>query len=80
MTHVLAAEGGYQQFHLSGGEWAILIASAITALLAILVGFILMRSVLKEDEGTQTMKDIAKSIQEGAMGGSVGVASGCGCN
>jgi len=67
MTHALAAEGGYQQFSLNGGEWAILIASALTALLAILVGFVLMRGVLAEDEGTATMKDIAKAIQEGAL-------------
>jgi len=37
MTHVLAAEGGYQQFSLGGGEWLILIGSALTALLAIAV-------------------------------------------
>ena len=41
MTHVLAAEGGYQTFHLSGGEWADPLASALTALLAIVVGFVL---------------------------------------
>ena len=35
MTHVLAAEGGYQEFTLGGGEWLILIGSALTALLAI---------------------------------------------
>ncbi|HTL86783.1 MAG TPA: sodium-translocating pyrophosphatase [Acidimicrobiia bacterium] len=67
MTHVLAAEGGYQTFTLSGGEWAILIASALTALLAIVVGFILMRGVLAQDEGTPKMKEIAAAIQEGAM-------------
>ena len=67
MSSVLAAEGGYQDFHLAGGEWFILIASAATALLALLVGYILMRGVLKQDEGTQSMKDIAKAIQEGAM-------------
>ena len=48
MTHVLAAEGGYQQFSLGGGEWLILIGSALTALLAIAVGFFLMRRVLAE--------------------------------
>ena len=67
MTHVLAAEGGYQQFTLAGGEWAILIASALTAILALLVGFGLMRGVLAQDEGTPTMKEIAGAIQEGAM-------------
>ena len=67
MTHVLAAEGGYQTFYLHGGEWAILLASVATALLALLVGFFLMRGVLAADEGTEKMKEIAKAIQEGAM-------------
>ena len=35
MTHVLAAEGGYQTFYLHGGEWAILLGSVATALLAL---------------------------------------------
>ena len=34
MLDVLAAEGGYQAFTLHGGEWAVLIGSAVTALLA----------------------------------------------
>jgi K(+)-stimulated pyrophosphate-energized sodium pump len=68
MTHVvLAAEGGYQTFYLHGGEWLILLASVATALLALAVGFFLMRGVLAEDEGTEKMKEIAKAIQEGAM-------------
>ena len=68
MMHVLlAAEGGYQDFHLGGGEWLILIGSALTALLAIGVGFFLMRKVLAEDQGTPKMQEIAKAIQEGAM-------------
>src|SRR5262245_32030881 len=67
MTHVLAAEGGYQQFTLSGSEWVILIGSALTAILALIVGFFLMRGVLAQDDGTPAMKDIAKSIQVGAM-------------
>src|SRR6266576_3198198 len=67
MTHVLAAEGGYQTFHLAGGEWFILVGSALTALLALAVGFFLMRRVLAEDPGTTTMQEIAKAIQEGAM-------------
>ena len=68
MTHVvLAAEGGYQTFYLHGGEWLILLASVATALLALGVGFFLMRGVLAADEGTEKMKEIAKAIQEGAM-------------
>jgi len=67
MTHIQAAEGGYQTFYLHGGEWAILIGSVATALLALSVGFLLMRGVLAQDEGTEKMKEIAKAIQEGAM-------------
>jgi K(+)-stimulated pyrophosphate-energized sodium pump len=67
MLDVLAAEGGYQTFHLQGGEWAWLFFSAVTALLAIAVGFGLMRGVLAADQGTPKMIEIATAIQEGAM-------------
>src|ERR1700750_2495627 len=63
----LAAEGGYQVFSLNGEAWFWLIFSAITALLALVVGFYLMRGVLAADEGTPSMIEIAKAIQEGAM-------------
>jgi K(+)-stimulated pyrophosphate-energized sodium pump len=63
----LAAEGGYQVFRLQGGEWFWLVFSAGTALLAIAVGFYLMRGVLAFDQGTPTMIEIAAAIQEGAM-------------
>src|SRR5512144_712505 len=66
VVNILATEGGYQDFHLRGGEWLILWLSAAAAVLAIIVGFILMKSVLKEDEGTPKMKEIALAIQEGA--------------
>src|SRR6266851_4985229 len=64
---VLAAEGGYQQFELKGGEWAWLAFAAGVALLAIAVGFVLVRGVLAADHGTPKMVEIAKAIQEGAM-------------
>jgi K(+)-stimulated pyrophosphate-energized sodium pump len=67
MMHVLATEGGYQQFSLGGAEWFWLIFSACTSLLAIGVGFYLMRGVLAADQGTPTMIEIAKAIQEGAL-------------
>jgi K(+)-stimulated pyrophosphate-energized sodium pump len=67
MTPIQAAEGGYQTFYLHGGEWAILLGSVATALLALVVGFFLMKGVLAQDEGTEKMKEIAKAIQEGAM-------------
>ena len=51
----LAAEGGYQVFHLNNEAWFWLIFSAATALLAIAVGFFLMKGVLATDEGTPTM-------------------------
>jgi len=63
---LLGSEGGWQDFDLRGGEWAVLLLSVAAALLAIAVGFYLARSVLAEDEGTPTMQEIAKAIQEGA--------------
>src|SRR5680860_53172 len=67
MTSMFAAEGGYQDFVLHGGEWFWLLFSAATALLAIAVGFVLARGVLAADQGTPTMIAIAKAIQDGAM-------------
>jgi K(+)-stimulated pyrophosphate-energized sodium pump len=67
MPALFAAEGGFQDFTLRGGEWFVLVGSALTALLAIGVGLLLMQGVLKADQGTPTMIDIAKAIQEGAM-------------
>ena len=66
MINLLAAEGGYQEFHLSSGDKLWLLFSGFTALLAIAVGFYLMKGVLAEDEGTPKMKEIALAIQEGA--------------
>jgi K(+)-stimulated pyrophosphate-energized sodium pump len=66
LAGLLAVEGGWQSFELKGGEWAVLWLSAAAALLAIAVGFMLMKSVLAEDEGTPKMKEIAYAIQEGA--------------
>src|SRR3954468_21904346 len=67
MLHVLAAEGGYQDFTLHGAEWFWLLFSAATALLALGVGFALMRGVLAADQGTPKMIEIATAIQEGAL-------------
>ena len=63
----LAAEGGYQVFTLDGAAWFWLIFSAVTALIAIAVGFYLVRGVLEADQGTPKMIEIATAIQEGAM-------------
>src|SRR4051794_24956876 len=67
MLHVLAAEGGYQEFELGSTEKLWLYFSLATALLAIGVGFYLRRSVLAEDKGTPKMQEIATAIQEGAL-------------
>ena len=67
MSGLFAAEGGYQEFVLKGGEWAVLWLSAAAAVLAIAVGFYLARLVMAADEGTPKMKEIALAIQEGAL-------------
>src|SRR5207237_6764013 len=62
-----AAEGGYQAFHLGRTEWFWLFFSVATALLAILVGFGLTRGVLKADQGTAKMREIAQAVPEAAI-------------
>ncbi len=62
----LAAEGGYQDFTLQGGEFLVLALAGASSILAILVGFALMRGVLAADQGTPKMIEIATAIQEGA--------------
>ena len=67
MTQVLAAEGGYQAFTLSGSEWGWLIFAAVVAVVALLLGVVMMRGVLAEEQGTEKMQEIAGAVQEGAM-------------
>jgi len=64
---LLASEGGYQDFTLGGGEFVVLALSGVSALLAIAVGFILVRGTLAADQGTPKMIEIALAIQEGAL-------------
>ena len=65
MIH-LFAEGGYQNFLLSGTEKGWLVFALAAGLISVVVGVLLMRGVLAADQGTAPMKDIAKAIQEGA--------------
>ncbi len=65
MTHLLA-EGGYQIFTLHSSEKTWLYFALLCAVASIVVALFLVRGVLAADQGTATMKDIAKAIQEGA--------------
>jgi len=67
MPSVLAAEGGFQEFTLGSTEWWWLGFAMAASLLAIVVGFLLSRGVLRADQGTERMREIAGAIQEGAM-------------
>jgi len=58
--------GGYQAFHLHSSSWAWLVFAAACALVAIATGVVLMRAVLASDQGTPSMIEIAKAVQEGA--------------
>ena len=66
MSGIFASEGGWQDFTLKGGEWAVLWLSAAAALLALCVGFFLVKKVMAESEGSPKMVEIATAIQEGA--------------
>ena len=65
--NTVIAEGSYQPFLLGSSEWFWLVFSACTAVLALCVGFFLMKGVLAAETGTPTMVEIALAIQEGAM-------------
>ena len=65
--HLLAAEGGYQPFNLGGADKALLFFSLAVAIAALGVGYVLMRGVLKSDDGTPEMQEIAEAVQVGAM-------------
>ncbi len=67
MTQVLASEGGYQAFTLSGSEWGWLLFAGAVAVVALLLGIVLMRGVLAKEQGTDKMQEIAGAIQEGAL-------------
>ena len=64
MSSLIAAEGGWQDFTLKGGEWLVLWLSGAASLLAIAVGFFLARSVMAEDEGTPKMKEIVRALKK----------------
>jgi K(+)-stimulated pyrophosphate-energized sodium pump len=67
MTTILATQGNYQSFTMSGADRAWLIFALVAAVAALGVGLTLMKGVLANDQGTQKMQDIAQSIQEGAV-------------
>jgi K(+)-stimulated pyrophosphate-energized sodium pump len=67
MPQMLAAEGGFQIFELGGPEWALLLGSAAVAVIALLIGWVMMRQVLAKDAGTEKMNEIADAVHEGAM-------------
>jgi K(+)-stimulated pyrophosphate-energized sodium pump len=67
MPTLLAAEGGYQLFKLGSAEKAWLYFCIAVALVALVAGYAMMKSVLAKDAGTEKMNEIAGAVQEGAM-------------
>ncbi|MCB1271890.1 MAG: sodium-translocating pyrophosphatase, partial [Microthrixaceae bacterium] len=63
----MLAEGGYQEFSLAGQEWFWLVFCAAVAVIALVVGWAMMRGVLAKDAGSEKMNEIAGAVQEGAM-------------
>jgi K(+)-stimulated pyrophosphate-energized sodium pump len=66
MIRTLAAEGGYQAFHLGGVDKTWLYICLIAGVVGIGAGLLLARNVLAFDQGTAKMKEIALAVQEGA--------------
>ena len=63
----MLAEGGYQEFGLDSQEWFWLAFCAAVSVIALLVGWVMMRGVLAKDSGSEKMNEIAGAVQEGAM-------------
>ncbi|MCP2257973.1 K(+)-stimulated pyrophosphate-energized sodium pump [Streptoalloteichus tenebrarius] len=62
MSRLILAEG----LELSGGDRGVVAVVAVVALAALAVGYVLLREVLAAGQGTPTMQDIARAVQEGA--------------
>jgi len=67
MIKLLAAEGGYQAFHLGGVDKTWLYICLAAGVVGIGAGLLLARNVLAADQGTVKMKEIAQAVQEGAQ-------------
>ncbi len=67
MIKLLAAEGGYQAFHLGGVDKTWLYICLAAGAVGIGAGLLLARNVLAADQGTLKMKEIAQAVQEGAQ-------------
>jgi K(+)-stimulated pyrophosphate-energized sodium pump len=63
----MLAEGGYQDFVLGGQEWFWLVFAVVVALIALGVGYVMMRGVLSKDAGTEKMNEISGAVHVGAM-------------
>ena len=62
MSQPLAAS-----FELGAGDYTIVVVVAVVALVALAIGFLLRREVLAFDEGTTSMQEIGRAVQEGAV-------------
>ena len=67
MIKLLAADGGYQAFHLGGVDKTWLYICLVAGIVGIVAGLLLARNVLAFDQGTAKMKEIALAVQEGAQ-------------
>jgi K(+)-stimulated pyrophosphate-energized sodium pump len=63
---LLVQEGGVKGVEFHGFENGTLLAVMLVSVVAIGVAFLLRRQVLAADQGTEKMRDIAASIQEGS--------------
>lgn len=64
---VSSIQSAASEIEVSAGSLAIVGVVAVIAVACLIFAFVLRKQVLSQDEGTVSMKEIAKAIQEGAV-------------
>src|SRR5664280_955200 len=64
--HAIVSAINTHPFAITSGQRVIVMGIGVVAIAALVFAFVLVKEVLKADQGTPKMQEIAKAVQEGA--------------